>query len=181
MSDIATVWNATQGDWLLEGADLRNGDDLATAALISLFSDRVADPDDALLDASNDPRGWWGDGADHSIGSRLWLIERAKRTQQTLQAAKGYIEEALQWMLDDGVAAGFEIGVEWDPGNQLSASVVVLRSDGQRQAMRFAWAWNTPPRSSDPASTSEIFLPRLRYDGTVTYDGAQVSNGVRLT
>lgn len=138
MSDITTVWTVTHGDYVLDGADLRSGSDLATAVVVSLFTDRQAATSDVVADRSGDPRGWWGD----TLGSRIWLLERAKRTQETLQLAKGYIEEAVQWLIDDDVVAGFEITVEWQPGSRLGAQVVALKNDGTRDAMRFSWVWD---------------------------------------
>jgi len=142
MSDIATIWNATQGDWQLQGKSLASGRDLLTAVTISLFTDRQAEPDDPVADGTQDLRGWWGDSEGARIGSRLWLLERAKRTQQTLQLAQEYIREALQWLIDAGVVASFQIKVEWIAGNQLSAQVTALRNDGTTHAMNYAWAWN---------------------------------------
>lgn len=139
MSDIATIWDGTRGDYQQVGAGISSGSDLATAILISLFTDRRAGADDVVPDGSGDPRGWWGDP---TMGSRVWLLERAKRTQATIQAAKGYIEEALQWLIDDDVVAGFQIDVEWPPGAALHARVVALRNDGTRDAMKFTWVWN---------------------------------------
>ena len=55
--------------------------DLQTAILISLFTDAQASPDDMIQDGSGDPRGWWGDlGSSKPIGSKLWLLGRAKQT-----------------------------------------------------------------------------------------------------
>jgi phage gp46-like protein len=142
VTDIATKWATTHGDWALAGGDLAGGDDLATAVIISLFTDRQAEVDDTLLDGTTDRRGWWADDQQQRIGSRLWLLDRSKRTQQTLQAAKGYIEEALQWMVADGVAAGIRVAVEWAAGSQLSAQVMVLRVDGSQHALNFSWAWD---------------------------------------
>lgn len=142
MSDIALSWAETHGDVQLAGKDLRTGDDLITAVMLSLFTDRRAADDDELLDGSDDRRGWWGDTAEFQIGSRIWMLERSKRTQQTLQLAQNYIAEALQWLIDDGVVAAFDIAVEWAPGNQLSAAVTAHRNDGTVEANRFTWAWN---------------------------------------
>ncbi len=124
------------------GPQLVNGNDLTTAVLISLFTDRVALPEDEIPDATDDPRGWWADDAGQPIGSRLWLIERSKRTQETLSRAQGYIEEALQWLIDDGVVAAFGVEVDWQPQNTLAARVTARRSDGSTTAMNFAWAWS---------------------------------------
>ena len=106
MADISTIWNSTNGDWQLSGKSLASGKDLLTAVVISLFTDRQAEPDNPISDGTDDLRGWWGDTGSDRIGSRLWLLERSKRTQATLQLAQGYIAEALQWLIDDGVVAG---------------------------------------------------------------------------
>lgn len=142
MSDISTIWNATSGDWALAGADLKSGDDLATAVVISLFTDRVAQGDDEIPDGSGDPRGWHGDDAAAPIGSRLWLIFRAKRTQQTLTDAQSYAQEALQWMVDDGAIADFDVYVEWQNPSTLAMRVTLFKNDGTQQALAYAWVWN---------------------------------------
>jgi len=79
---------------------------LRTAVIISLFSDRRAEADDALPDGGDDRRGWWGDiypqaEADR-IGSRLWLLSREKQLPAVLKRAETYAREALQWLVDDG-------------------------------------------------------------------------------
>ena len=143
MSDITTIWNGTHGDWRLVGADLGSGGDLATAVLISLFSDRAAFPDDVIPDGSNDPRGWWGDFDDTVlIGSRLWLIFRSKLTQDTVASAQNYAMEALQWLETDGVVAGFDVYVETQVPSTLALRVTLFKIDGTKQTITFAWVWN---------------------------------------
>lgn len=127
----------------MSGALLTTGDDLATAILISLFTDRVANPDDVIPDGTSDPRGWWGDAGETTpIGSRLWLLTREKQTQETLQRAYDYIVEALQWLIDDGVVAKFDVLVEWTKTSELGAQVVAYKQDGSTVANAYSWAWN---------------------------------------
>jgi phage gp46-like protein len=145
MSDITTFWDVSnaRGDWQLSGAALASGDDLTTAVLISLFTDRRARDDDTLPDGSTDRRGWWGDlDQDSPIGSRLWLLSRSKLTPAVARSAKDYISEALRWLLDDGAAAAVNVATSIVLPNRLYATVEVLRVDGSRQAMNFNWAWN---------------------------------------
>ena len=143
MSDIRTAWKVDRGDWSLVGGGgaLASGGDLFTAVAISLFSDRQAGGDDDIPDGSGDPRGWWGDDPEQRVGSRFWLLLRSKRTQETLLRARDYAQEALQWMIDDGVVAQFIVVTEWTLQNRLAVQVTALRSDGQTEAMNFAWAW----------------------------------------
>lgn len=142
--DIRTVWStaAGHGDYLLAGPSLADGSDLQTAVFISLFTDRQASADDAIPDGTTDRRGWWADDSEHPIGSRIWLLDRSKQTQQTLRAAHDYITEALQWLIDDGVVARFDIYVEWTRAGLLGAQVVPWRQDGTKVAMNYLWVWS---------------------------------------
>ena len=144
MSDTTTVWvrELGRGDWALTGASLLEGNDLETAILISLFSDREANTDDVIPDGTNDPRGWVGDaGEDYKIGSRIWLLERAKQTTETLRRAGDYIAEALQWLIDDGVVAQFDIVTEWTRAGTLGANVLAYKNTGSSIPMSFSWVW----------------------------------------
>jgi phage gp46-like protein len=143
MPDISTLWSpgAAAGGWAVAGADLAAGTDLETPVLISLFTDRRADADDTVPDPSGDRRGWWGDALfARPLGSRLWLLERAKRTEAVRLAAEGYILEALQWLIDDGIAAAVEASAEWR-GAQLLAAVSITQPDGTSTTFNYAWAW----------------------------------------
>lgn len=152
-SSVATVWDpaAGVGDWAMAGPSLQAGDDLASAVLISLFTDRLAGADDVLPEAAaggpGDPRGWWGDpiqgegGDSVPIGSKLWLLSRAKQTQATLEQARDAIGEALQWLIDDGVVGEVEVTTEWTRPRVLGARVALIRDGGRVFADRFDWAW----------------------------------------
>lgn len=145
MADTATYWDTAQnrGDWQMSGPLLTAGDEIQTAMLISLFTDRMAEDGDVIPDGTGDPRGWWGDdGSTVKIGSRLWLLQREKQTQETLQRAYDYINEALQWLLDDGVVAKFDVLVEWTRTGQLGAQVVAYKQDGSTVASAYTWAWS---------------------------------------
>ena len=94
------------------GADLQAEAGLDTAILISLFTDaRVRE--DELPPGHTWRRGWWGDGVEDEpdiTGSKLWVLRREKATQEVLVRARGYIREALAWMLRDGVAVAVNVG-----------------------------------------------------------------------
>ncbi|EOW1941973.1 phage GP46 family protein, partial [Yersinia enterocolitica] len=72
-------------------------DNLTRAVIISLFTWRRADPDDD----SEQPMGWWGDSyptiQNDRIGSRLYLLQRTTLTHNTVELARGYLEQALAW------------------------------------------------------------------------------------
>ena len=131
--------------------DLHQDNGLGSAVLLSLFCDRRAGEDDLVPDLDNqDRRGWWGDlvseyaDAGDQIGSRLWLLERSKATKENAERAKEYIYEALQWLIDDGIAVrvGAETSIEGPPENRwLAMRAEVYRSDGSKVAVAFDNQW----------------------------------------
>lgn len=108
-----------------------------TAMLMSIGLDRRARADDPLpsgVTELNQPaslserRGWPGDALDaqrRRAGSRLWLLERAKRTEITRLAAEHYLTEALGWAGDE-LSEPAEIEVAWVGEEALGFRVAVL-------------------------------------------------------
>jgi phage gp46-like protein len=168
MSDIATSWDigTGTGDWILSAASasfwtdedgnsivdgsgqpvdffftagegLEAGGDLMTALFISLFTDAVAAPDDIIPDGSGDPRGWWGG----PIGSKLWLRSRMKALPVVPALVKNDIEQALAWLVDDGVVAKVDVTTEWTRPGMLGGQIVLLRADGAHAALNFSRLW----------------------------------------
>jgi phage gp46-like protein len=144
MSDISVVWDVdnSRGDWKFVAPVLVTGNDLQTAVLVSIFTDRGANPDDRIPDGTGDPRGWWGDiGEDKPIGSRLWLLDRSKQTQEVLNNARDYINEALQWLVDDGVVASIDVQTQWVRDSFLGAQITLYQPTGPQIDLTYAWAW----------------------------------------
>lgn len=122
---------------------------LETAIIISLLTDRRAEPDDLLpvngLQTSTplppDRKGWAGDAlSDDRIGSRLWLLVREKRTEETRKRAIFYCEEALQWLVTDGHVVGVDVEAEWNPQNteRLDVAIVVTTINGEQQSFNIS-------------------------------------------
>lgn len=144
MSDITTTWivQSGTGDWSISGGALTSGDDLETAVLISLFTDRTAEATDIPPDGGDDRRGWWGDeDEDVPIGSRLWLLDRSRLTSAVASTARIYIEEALKWLIDDEVATSVKALTAISGASQLNSIVTITRSDGTVVPLKFNWAW----------------------------------------
>lgn len=137
------------GDFLFENNDLSNDKGLRTAALISLFTDRKAAADDTLPDPDlQDRRGWWGDLVSDvdgdRIGSRLWLLERSKATNDNMVRCRQYVKEALKWMLDDGVAVNMDVAAAIQgpvESRVLAFEVRILKRDGNTVSIRFEEQW----------------------------------------
>lgn len=145
MADIRTLWTDLGGDWRLAGPSFDGDDGLETAVIVSLFTDRVAESGDAGVVATA-RRGWWGDAFAESrdrIGSRLWLLAREKRTPAVLGRAELYAREALQWLVDDGVARGVTVVAEavGSQGATLALAITITRSSQPVVQFRFENFW----------------------------------------
>lgn len=147
MADIRTFFDGEKlvGDYALDGTLLAADGDLETAVILCLFTDRRAEPDDTLSDVEPDKRGWFGDGVpvvegDH-IGSKLWLLARRKQTTETLNLAVEYCREALQWMIEDGVARAVEIEAEWVAMGVLGLRIGIVRPNIEPLRFKYDVVW----------------------------------------
>jgi len=117
---------------------------LVRSVIISLFTWRRANADD-ILPAAN-KYGWWGDTYpqidNDRIGSRIWLLSRAKLTEETVAKAKEYAQEALQWLIDDGVAAAVQVVSEKQGLFQLALGIKIIRGDKTALNIRFTNVWD---------------------------------------
>lgn len=133
------------GDIRQVGADLEADDGLKTAVVISIFTDARALADDELPEGVTDRRGWWGDiladvDAD-KIGSRRWLYMREKQTAETAQRIREADEEALAWLVDDGIAARVSVETEWIARGVLGERILVTKPDGDVVEFQFNHLW----------------------------------------
>lgn len=143
--DIAITWDQFLSDVGLDGPDLATDRGLRTAVIVSLFSDARANADDPLPGANDDRRGWWGDAwpeiEGDRIGSRLWLLSREKQTTAALARVREYALEALQWLIDDGIARAIDVQAEWVAPGVLGVQVACIKPDGSELNFRFQHVW----------------------------------------
>lgn len=148
MTDILLQWNPAlaQGDWNTAQGGIAvsqtGSDDLKTAVLVSLFTDRRAGPDYKPPDSDTDPRGWWADTYTGTpIGSLLWTLRRAKKAANVdvLAQARTFCVQALQWLLDDGIAAAVDVTTFWFVPGAMGITVSITKPSGE--AFGYAWTW----------------------------------------
>ena len=161
MTDLRLAWSADRfaADLAIEGGRLATDDGLRTAILISLFTDARAPDDAELPETGGDRRGWWGDtqarpefagGPDagsatdrNRVGSLLWLLARAKALPRVLAQAHQACEEALDWLVRDGVARAVRVVVE-QQGDRMAIGVEIDRPIGpDRQRFDYTWDAST--------------------------------------
>lgn len=141
---LSMIWNAPAmgGDIEIGSGGLVHDETLRTAILVSLFTDRRAGPDDELPDgAGADRRGWIGDALSavegDRIGSRLWLLKRRKQTEETRRLAQDYCREALDWLVEDGIASAIALDASWVRSGVLACRIVVSLPDGSTQTFTY--------------------------------------------
>jgi phage gp46-like protein len=75
----------------------------------------------------NQQHGWW---SDTGIGTKDWLLAREKQTEQTLKQAKRYTTQALQWLIDKGVAQDIDISCSF-AGDKLQRVIEIRLANQQ--------------------------------------------------
>jgi len=99
---------ATNGDFILtEGLD--------TALDMSILEQRRADASEVVRPELR--RGWWGNTLNDlafEIGSKLWLLSQARKTQSTLNSAEDYAQNALEWMLADDLVDDINVNAYFE-------------------------------------------------------------------
>ena len=148
LADLALTWSNATGDADLSMLDMDLASDrgLTTAVVLSLFADRRAEADDVPPSGdARDRRGWWADQfaavEGDRLGSRLWMLDRSKGTNETLLRAKQYATEALAWMVTDKVASSVDVSVTM-AGTGLAVAVAVQRPGRDPVSFRFSHTWD---------------------------------------
>jgi phage gp46-like protein len=129
-------------DLKIENGDVVRDDGLETAVIISLFSDRrVTEEEKPFL--ANSKRGYWGDMFSEidgdKMGSRLWTLEREKRTIEVLRRAEDYTREALQWMIEDGVVLSISANASYDENKFLIINLEIKKPLGNDSRYQVLW------------------------------------------
>ncbi len=147
MTDLRTIFvdMDSGADLALDNFALATDDTLETAVILSLFTDARALDDDTLPLGQTDRRGWWGDAyADERgdrFGSRLWLLSARKQLRSALIEAREIAEEALAWVVKDGLAKRVEVETFIPRDEVLGMIVRIHRPDGSVQPIRFEKFW----------------------------------------
>ena len=99
---------------------------LQRAVVISLFTWRRAESTDIW---DGEAFGWWGDTVprvpDDRIGSKLYQLLRRKITADILPEAQEMCEQALRWLVDDGLAESVAATCERTDTGELTVTVSI--------------------------------------------------------
>lgn len=149
MSDVVTQYHCDDGlparfDWVIDispqGSRIGTASSLHSLVINALFSNRRAHPDQIIKGI--DRQGWWAEYLMNGRrwGSRLWTL-RGKAADTTPGQAEHYVNEALQHLIDDGVAERIETEAQWlnQANGQLAMSLAIYEPDNLLPAYQQRW------------------------------------------
>ena len=114
------------------------GDEILTALIVSLFTDRLAD--EGEVREGLDRAGWWGDAFDDDgdrIGSKLWILQTERDLPGAPARAERWAIEAIQWMVEDGIARSVRTSAVRVESGHLALAVSVLPTVGAERRYDF--------------------------------------------
>lgn len=138
---IKLVFQYGQGDLATDAGGLTEDDTYQTSILISLLSQRRVDPDETQ--EKSNLGGWFGDSfpdiEGDQIGSKLWLLDGMKTTDDTLTKAEEWAAEALEWMKDDGITDEITVVARRVDQDVLDIEVFINRPDDTADVWLGTW------------------------------------------
>jgi phage gp46-like protein len=179
MPDIRIVQNtffpkySVTCDWnLLADGTLDETEALATAVVVALGTDALADVSDVLPDPdSTDRMGWWGnlDAGEiwnaWDLGCLLWLHKRDKITPSqsmygaTVQRVEYHIRSALQPFVDQRICSSYDVWVERTARDTISALIRIYRGPTLEVNLRYQILWEGIERVNDNYNIGRIANP----------------------
>jgi phage gp46-like protein len=135
--DISCQFNGLHFDFAMDQAsdDLSVTTELSNSILISLFTDQRA-LEEELPEGEISRKGWWAeqieDGTSIKMGSKLWLLSREKKTQETLRLAKSYAEEALKWIVEEDLASNILVESEFSGEAKIVLKITMTTESSER-------------------------------------------------
>ncbi len=142
---IPTSALGIEGDLRASGDRYLETEGLETAIRLSLYTDRRAQEGDDLPEGvgafGEDLRGYWADPLLTSgpMGSRLWTLKRSTLTSETRQRARDFCLEALQWLIDLGIATEVRVETEVAAAGVLKIGIEIERE--RETPARYAYLW----------------------------------------
>lgn len=137
---VKLEYNANSGSFDLSvvNGSIKTSADLETAIIISLFSD--ARSDEPFINKNS--RGYWADilpGETGKTGSLWWLLQRSTITNNSINRARDWAIEALQWLLADGIAKSVDVQIMRVGIDSWSATVKIVRPSGDSKTFSYLW------------------------------------------
>ena len=132
-------------DLSITDGDFTKVDNFTTAIQLSLIgSDRRASVTEEPIPQLR--RGWIGNQYQPvEYGSKIWLLTQARLTNETVNRARTYCQQALDWLVSYGYAHAVSVTTERDlKYNSLTAKVKIQPFEGITETHTYLLWMNTP-------------------------------------
>jgi len=125
----------------ISGSDFTDVDGLQTAVDVSLLTDARADASD-VPDPFN-RRGYIGDiltsSEGRSLGATLWIYSQSRLTTEDLNSIRIDAQNALLWIIQDGVARSVSVSVERTGIREVKANIDIVTNEGKEERYTVLW------------------------------------------
>jgi len=127
-----------------DSGDFKKTDSFNTAILLSIFgSNRRATATE--VPESYAREGWIGDfNRPVELGSKLWLLYQTRLTNNTVNRARDYLEQALAWLVDFGYLQQIIVTTRRDiDASAVVANIRMVRFDSSVESRNYTLWENT--------------------------------------
>jgi phage gp46-like protein len=98
-------------DIQIDGSDFASAKGFESAIPTSFFSDSRAPA--VQVQEAQSRRGWVGNiltaVQSRELGGLLWILDQARITNDTLNFAKSFAQDSLQWLIDDNIVRSIQV------------------------------------------------------------------------
>lgn len=144
MENIDIALTETDGifDISFENGDLKTINNFDTAIDMSVYCERRADETEQPVNYLR--RGWWGNTLSevegYEIGSKLWQYYQSRLTQDTNNKVINVLQEALQWLVEDGHLQNIIVTSSISEG-KIQPKITLVRSNNEVESRSYK-LWN---------------------------------------
>lgn len=124
-----------------ETGDISTDQTLDTAILMSIYEEMRAS--EGEMPMAKLRRGWIGNEStpDFEQGSKLWLFSQERLTGSVLAEIAPVVRNALQWLIDDGIAENVEVEAAAYQNGRVTVPVTLYRP-GSPAETRYYELWD---------------------------------------
>lgn len=146
MSDLA-LKRISNGEFDLDfdGLDLLTSDGLENAVVISIGTyARERSLQKGVANIVPKIGGWWGDStlsAGDTLGCYIYEAFREKLTDGACDRVKDLVNDALKWMVTDGVAKSVTSTTAISGENQMTLSIKIVKPEGSPEYFVYELNW----------------------------------------
>lgn len=153
MTDKNIDWSVeknSSGDYDLVFVDgkIKEIETFDTAILMTMYEEQRASESEQPIPELR--RGWWGNELSpiegFEIGSKLWLLDQARATQNNANRAVAFARNGFQWFIEDGLLQDVQVSSVLD-NDTIKLAINLIRNDDSVDSILFD-LWDNTVRNT---------------------------------